>query len=294
MLALPSKLLLLMLLAAILDHWGLIMGLQIDTDLVPELVDEGVELKDANGESELAEAIGLQKEKKKRRGEDEQEQEEDNRLMLRRQDTDMVNYEREYEWMKMVGRRPKSTLASKLAYHAGDGLRKLAGSNCVRIERGSVTPYYMCVGCKVEEAMGCIEDMRQNKSGNVRGDCKFNHVMEGNMDHAMEQRQQIACCPIVNSLGILAKFQGSAYPEAFRCLDNVGCMESTMYAQLAEECHGLCDYIPPEGDDDTLTGTYSGGTICLADYAAAPRSVSLSSVTTLAIVAAASFWLLGC
>ena len=31
------------------------------------------------------------------------------------------------------------------------------------IERGTVTKYYMCVGCEVEEAMGCIDDMRNNK-----------------------------------------------------------------------------------------------------------------------------------
>ena len=210
------------------------------------------------------------------------------KVMLRRQDMTQYDYGNYYE----AGSPSTSTnLASKLAYHAGEGLRKLIGSNCVKIERGTVTPYYMCVGCKVEEAMGCIEDMRNNKSGNVRPTCRFNHVMEGNMENKMEQRQQIACCPIVNGLGLLDEFEGSAYPEAFRCLVNVGCDESTMYAQLQEECHGLCDYIPPSSNDTSATtGSYRSGTICMAGYAAAPRSVSLSIVTSLAIIASVSLW----
>lgn len=275
-------LLLLLVVVALVGRWSVVTAVKIDSNVLASEVE--FEMAQKEGGEEQREALNLDLDL---------EVEEESRSMLRRQDVDMINYEQEHEWMKLVGSRPQSTLTSKLAYHTGEGLRKLVGSNCVRIERGTVTPYYMCVGCKAEEAMGCIEDMRQNKSGNVRGACKFNHVMEGNMDHAMEQRQQIACCPDVNSLGILARFQGSAYPEAFRCLDNVGCLESTMYAQLAEECHGLCDFLPPEGDDDTLTGTYSGGTICLADYAAAPRSVSLSIASTLMVVVVASFWLVG-
>lgn len=207
------------------------------------------------------------------------------KVMLRRQDMTEYDYGNYYE-----AGSTSTNLASKLAYHAGEGLRKLIGSNCVKIERGTVTPYYMCVGCKVEEAMGCIEDMRNNKSGNVRPTCRFNHVMEGNMENRMEQRQQIACCPIVNGLGLLDEFEGSAYPEAFRCLVNVGCDESTMYAQLQEECHGLCDYIPPSGNDTSTTGSYRSGTICMAGYAAAPRSVSSSIATSLAIIAFVSLW----
>ena len=77
----------------------------------------------------------------------------------------------------------------------------------------------------------------------MRPSCKFDHVMEGNMAKAMEQEQQAACCPTVKN-GFLSAFAGSAYPEAFRCITNVGCTESTIMSQLVEECHGLCDYIP--------------------------------------------------
>jgi hypothetical protein len=41
---------------------------------------------------------------------------------------------------------------------------------------GEVTKYYKCVGCVVENAMGCITDMRNNKTGNVEAPCRFNMV----------------------------------------------------------------------------------------------------------------------
>ena len=197
--------------------------------------------------------------------------------MLRRQEYD----EGDMEWKSLL-LKPKSTIGSMLAYHSGEMLRRLVGSNCVLIERGTVTKYFMCVGCEVEEAMGCVDDMRNNKSGNVRPSCKFDHVMEGNMAKAMEQEQQAACCPTVTN-GFLSAFAGSAYPEAFRCISNVGCTESTIMSQLVEECHGLCDYIPAT-DDDASVASYSDGTICMAEYAGAPRAVSLSLGSIIAIV----------
>jgi hypothetical protein len=210
----------------------------------------------------------------------EEEEEEGERWMLRRQEWQQDDDEKSRIYSIGAG----NIVSAKLAHHVGEGLRKLVGSNCVKIERGTVTPYYMCVGCKVEEAMGCIQDMRGNKSGNVRGECMFNEVMEGNMAHVMEQEQQAACCPVVNGAGVLTRFQGSAYPEAFRCLMNVGCEESTMYAQLVEECHGLCDYEAATDDDASVAG-WTDGTICLADYAAAPRAVTLSVGVVVAAVA---------
>ncbi len=197
--------------------------------------------------------------------------------LLRRQEYGEGNM----EWKNLLV-KPQSTIGSMLAYHSGEMLRRLVGSNCVLIERGTVTKYFMCVGCEVQEAMGCVDDMRNNKSGNVRSTCKFDHVMEGNMAKAMEQEQQEACCPTVEG-GSLKYFAGSAYPEAFRCISNVGCTESTINSQLMEECHGLCDYIPSTGDDASVA-SYRDGTICLADYAAAPRAVSLSIASVIAIV----------
>ena len=199
--------------------------------------------------------------------------------MLRRQEYD----EEDMKWKNLLA-PTQSTLGSMLAYHSGEVLRRLVGSNCVLIERGTVTKYYMCVGCEVEEAMGCVDDMRQNKSGNVRAECQFDHVMEGNMANVMEQEQQAACCPTVVG-GTLAAFAGSAYPEAFRCIANVGCVESTIMSQLMEECHGLCDYVPSTGDDASVA-SYTGNTICLAGYAAAPKAMSLSIATVITVVIA--------
>lgn len=56
--------------------------------------------------------------------------------------------------------------------------RQLVGSNCILIERGTVPPYYDCVGCVIEEAQGCLDDMRYNLSGNVDKDCQLNSAME--------------------------------------------------------------------------------------------------------------------
>jgi len=137
-----------------------------------------------------------------------------------------------------------SNLASKVTYHTGELMRKLVGSNCVEIERGTVTKYYMCVGCVIESAMGCVNDMRQNKSGNVGGGCKFDQVFEGNMDRPLEQWQALQCCPKVTSDTKKLYYSGSAYPEAIRCIENAGCKESTIYSQLVDECEGMCSYVP--------------------------------------------------
>lgn len=56
---------------------------------------------------------------------------------------------------------------NSLVNNVGRMMRRLVGSNCVQVELGKVSRYYTCVGCIVEEAMGCIDDMRQNKSGKL-------------------------------------------------------------------------------------------------------------------------------
>jgi hypothetical protein len=42
-----------------------------------------------------------------------------------------------------------------------------AGSNCVFIERGEVPIYEQCYGCSMREAFACLQDMRNNITGNV-------------------------------------------------------------------------------------------------------------------------------
>lgn len=67
-------------------------------------------------------------------------------------------------------------------------LRRLQtkGTNCVVIERGTVPRYYTCTGCVSDRAFACLDDMRQNKSGNVPTDCGF---------HAASERYLPSCCP---------------------------------------------------------------------------------------------------
>ena len=137
-----------------------------------------------------------------------------------------------------------SPIASKFTYHAGEMMRKLVGSNCVEIQRGTVTKYDMCVGCVIESAMGCINDMRHNKSGNVPSTCNFDQSSEGNMENVMEQEMAYACCPKLQKGTNTLKYIGSAYPEAIRCIEESGCSESTVYAQLVQECNGMCNYLP--------------------------------------------------
>ena len=56
--------------------------------------------------------------------------------------------------------------------------RNLVGSNCVLITRGVATPYYTCIGCDIELAIGCINDMRTNASFNVAPGCLFSYNQE--------------------------------------------------------------------------------------------------------------------
>ena len=44
---------------------------------------------------------------------------------------------------------------------------RCAGSNCVLIERGEVPIYEQCYGCSMREAFACLQDMRNNITGNV-------------------------------------------------------------------------------------------------------------------------------
>ena len=66
-------------------------------------------------------------------------------------------------------------------------LRKLVGSNCVLIERGTISPYYECIGCDIRTAMRCITDLRSNKSRNVDPHCSLASLSEGSYN--------AACCP---------------------------------------------------------------------------------------------------
>lgn len=124
-------------------------------------------------------------------------------------------------------------------------MRKLMGSNCVEVKLGKVSQYYTCVGCIAEEALGCIDDMRNNKSGNVGAQCQMNHVREGNQKQPMEVEQQQACCPLFSKGGSLL-YDQSAFVTALQCITAAGCVGSRPYVDLLNECSHMCDRISPE------------------------------------------------
>jgi hypothetical protein len=113
--------------------------------------------------------------------------------------------------------------------------RSLIGTNCVVIERGEVPKYYKCVGCVIEEAQLCVDDMRLNRTGNVFHSCE--------MRSAMEFYKPEECCPQqyedkIKNYDLNART--TAYPDAFTCLKKVGCDESTIYNELLRECETVC------------------------------------------------------
>lgn len=89
-------------------------------------------------------------------------------------------------------------------------LRKLVGSNCVLIESGTVTPYYECIGCDIRQAMGCLTDLRTNKSGNILSSCSMNSVNEvsGGSD----------CCPRFKNDPVTGKIHLLVFLSSCFCL----------------------------------------------------------------------------
>jgi hypothetical protein len=126
--------------------------------------------------------------------------------------------------------------------------RRLVGSNCILMEEGTVTPYYVCIGCRVEEAMGCIDDMRLNRTGNVRHGCKINSMHES-LDNQ--------CCPTVAGYNRL-NYIGMSYPEGLRCLERAGCRDSIFYHDVLAECRRTCNFNIPRTDRSICFAGYQG------------------------------------
>lgn len=139
-------------------------------------------------------------------------------------------------------------------------LRRLYGSKCIVIERGKVSEYTLCAGCIVEEATACVEDMRQNKSGNVWHGCDILKLME---NYATNDG---LCCPQLrpdHKGRPDLYYPTSAYPEALRCLQSIGCGDFIIYQQLKTECLNVC---PPSKYKDQ-----QGGPACFADFNSASK-----------------------
>ncbi len=141
--------------------------------------------------------------------------------------------------------------------------RNLVGSNCVLIERGTVSRYYTCIGCNVELAVGCINDLRNNASFNVAPNC--------NINRGMEIYESDACCPeiITEKSGVKnLAYMGSAYPMALQCIQNVGCQSSTIFTQLVDECLAVC----PKGAEGENTDQEGKRSSCFAHFNGARRA----------------------
>jgi len=141
------------------------------------------------------------------------------------------------------------------------------------------------------EAIGCVDDMRKNKSGNVFPGCDMNSIFESNggfpdlksstapngpfsganvhdisnpfnyTNIFYEEAQ--ACCPQMNVDGPSRLINGAsvliasaAYIDALDCINRAGCTGGQIYNQLQEECVGLCD--PPD-DDATHSAPFNTG-----------------------------------
>ena len=212
---------------------------------------------------------------------------------------------------EQVATRDDSAAAAEsrrsLLDHVGLALRRLVGSNCVQIEYAKVSRYYTCVGCIVEEAMGCMDDLRQNRSANVSPACKMNKLREGNQKEQMEIDQQGACCPKFDGAGKLVYMQ-SAFNTALNCIRTAGCAGSEVFKNLLNECSHMCDRVsadehnanqaagnPDNGwYDDTLQLDPNGmgtnvlygadshmfdtsGSVCLSYFAAAPIGARMAT-----------------
>jgi len=75
-------------------------------------------------------------------------------------------------------RRKQSIYTVEEVNSMSERMRRLIGSNCITIERGNVPVYYDCEGCIVEEANYCVDDLRQNITGNIHPSCKMNSIRD--------------------------------------------------------------------------------------------------------------------
>ena len=80
------------------------------------------------------------------------------------------------------------------------------------------------------------------------------------------------------------QYRGAAYPMALECLRQVGCEDTTLYAQLLSECKNTCPQHDPRTKDTS---------ICLATFNAAESQFSLNWILTFtSIISLLSYWLI--
>ncbi len=191
--------------------------------------------------------------------------------------------ERRYNWSELYDIKQLETLYSQSQVNTtyiGAFIRRLVGSNCILVERGTITPYYACLGCRVEEAMGCIDDMRLNKSGNVRYGCNIN---------SMHEKRDEKCCPAFTS-NKRPQYMGLSYPEGLRCLERIGCSDSVFYQDIFAECRRTCNFNIPGSDRSVCFAGSQGMFLTNLRSHAQPVKI-LSSHALLLFTTILSFWL---
>jgi len=159
--------------------------------------------------------------------------------------------------------------------------RKMIGSNCIVIERAVVTRYYKCEGCIIENALGCLNDLRQNISGNVPAGCNITYI--GHLPETV-------CCPAFGKdksgrMNLIATTAG--YPDTLRCIQSVGCGETDVYNSLLEECQYTCPLKLDATDPSMAKIAFSdekGGDVCFANFNAGSLNSEVSYMMAFVIV----------
>lgn len=111
--------------------------------------------------------------------------------------------------------------------------RLLTPSNCVDAGGGSQgIVYEHCLGCDVVEAQKCVDDMRNNVTGNIPVGCYPSALGDA---HVKQE-----CCPLfygVPEEPWLVLPSTTGYPDAIKCLIDIGCDQNPTYYDLLAECH---------------------------------------------------------
>ena len=96
-------------------------------------------------------------------------------------------------------------------------LYEMQGPECIENGGGFMPALKQCkAGCQLPGAYMCIRDMRLNKSMNVPPSCKIEQL------HSFRESN---CCPFFNDDNWPHTIDRttSAYPDAFKCLESIGC-----------------------------------------------------------------------
>lgn len=188
--------------------------------------------------------------------------------------------------------------------------RRLFGSNCIRIETGNIPVYYDCLGCIIEQANACVDDLRYNLTGVIHLSCAMNSLIKTSDFQSMSIDAE-RCCPRFHELFTVQGFSlnkldmsmaGSGYPVALRCIQNAGCGGHLIYQQLDLECLQRCSHrsyekdalqaqiAPPDGKEynkglygvDPRKGR-NANNVCYADFNSAPLARASLGLAVLAV-----------